>query len=141
MHQHFCDVTGHEYECGDGCDCICGLPMEQGDHSECPVELRPCPEHKDETEQEMTAIESTAVEIDFTSLCEKREHPRLQCQCGCADADPDKVVGWCLWCGHGYVEYNPEIEDHHFAYHCPEAPENLRQAVRPLNPLHTGWRV
>jgi len=129
MHRHYCDVAGHEWQCGGNCNCICGLPMEGNDHSDCPVELRPCPEHKDETEQQMTAIESTAVEIDFTSLCEKREQPRLHCQCGCADADPSKVVGWCLWCGHGYVEYNPKIEDQHFAYDCPEPPEKLRQAA------------
>jgi hypothetical protein len=47
MHIHFCEVDGHEYECsGDSCECICGLPMEGHDHSDCPVELRPCPEHQ-----------------------------------------------------------------------------------------------
>ena len=127
-HRHHCDVTGHDFKCGENCECICGLPMEGNDHSDCPVELRPCPEHKAETEQQMTAIESTAVEIDFTGLCEKREQPRLHCQCGCADADPGTVVGWCLWCNHGYVEYNPKIENRHFAFHCPGAPERLKQA-------------
>ena len=129
MHKHHCDVTGHDFECSDDCECICGLPMEGHDHSECPVELRPCPVHKDATEQQVAEVEPGAVEIDFTSLCEKREQPRLHCQCGCADADPGTVVGWCLWCGHGYVEYNPRIEDQHFADHCPEAPEKLKQAA------------
>ena len=54
-HRHYCYVSGHDWQCSDGCACICGLPMEQGDHSDCPVELRACPEHKDETEQQMTA--------------------------------------------------------------------------------------
>ena len=128
MHMHYCDVAGHEWQCGGNCDCICGLPMEQGNHSDCPVELRACPEHKDETDQQMTAIESTAVEIDFTSLCEKREQPRLHCQCGCADIVPGTAVGFCLWCDHGYVEYSPEIENRHFAFHCPGAPDKLKQA-------------
>jgi len=127
-HRHYCCVEGHDWQCSDDCNCICDLPMEGHDHSDCPVELRACPEHKDETGQQMTAIESTAVEIDFTSLCQKREQPRLHCQCGCADADPGTVVGWCLWCNHGYVEYNPKIENRHFAFHCPGAPKKLKQA-------------
>jgi hypothetical protein len=27
-----------------------------------------------------------------------------------------------------YVEYRPEIQDRHFAFHCPGAPEKLKQA-------------
>jgi hypothetical protein len=129
MHIHYCDAAGHEWQCSENCECFCGLPMEQGNHSECPVELRACPEHKDETERQVTAIESTAAQIDFTSLCEKREQPRLHCQCGCADSDPASIVGWCLWCGHGYVEYIPKIENQHFAYDCPGAPVKLKQTA------------
>jgi hypothetical protein len=44
--QHCCAVEGHYYECAEDCVCICGLPMNSNDHSECPVELRPCPEHE-----------------------------------------------------------------------------------------------
>jgi hypothetical protein len=128
MHTHFCEVVGHIWQCSENCECICGLPMEGHDHSDCPIELRACAEHAEQNGL-MAKVESTAVEIDFTSLCEKREQPRLHCQCGCADADPGTVVGWCLWCGHGYVEYNPRIEDQHFAHHCPEAPEKLKQAA------------
>jgi len=127
-HKHWCGDYGHEYECSDGCECICGLPMEGHDHGDCPVELRACPEHKDETERQMTAIESTAVEIDFSILSEERQRSRPHCQCGCADADPGTVVGFCLWCDHRYAEYSPEIEARHFAHHCPEAPEKLKQA-------------
>jgi hypothetical protein len=47
MHRHWCEVRAHKYECSDGaCMCPCGSPMEAGDHSDCPVELRPCPEHR-----------------------------------------------------------------------------------------------
>jgi hypothetical protein len=127
-HRHHCDVTGHDFECGDNCDCFCGLPMEHGDHSDCPVELRPCPEHKNETGQQMTAIESTAVEIDFSVLSRECQHSKADCQCGCADADLSNVVGWCLWCDHVYVNYSPEIQDRHFAHDCPGAPKKLKQA-------------
>ena len=42
MHRHFCEVVGHDWQCGEDCECICGLPMEGHDHSDCPVELRAC---------------------------------------------------------------------------------------------------
>jgi len=129
MHDHCCDVTGHIWQCSENCECICGLPMEGNDHSDCPVELRrPCPEHKDAADQQVAEVEPTAVEIDFSVLSRERQRSKADCQCGCADADPGTVVGWCLWCNHGYVEYNPKIENRHFAYHCPGAPEKLKQA-------------
>lgn len=76
----------------------------------------------------MTTVESTAEQIDFSSLCRKREEPRLHCQCGCADADPSKVVGFCIWCDHVHVDYSPVIEARHFAHHCPGAPMKLKRA-------------
>jgi hypothetical protein len=48
MHRHFCDITGHDWQCSDNRECICGLSMEKHDHSDCPVELRPCPKHRAE---------------------------------------------------------------------------------------------
>jgi hypothetical protein len=36
------------------------------------------------------------------------------------------VVAACLWCGHGYTEYNHELADEHFANVCPNAPEELK---------------
>ena len=45
-HTHYCDIAGHEWTCEeDTCSCICGVLMEDGEHSECPIELRACPEH------------------------------------------------------------------------------------------------
>jgi hypothetical protein len=41
-----------------------------------------------------------------------------------------KVAGFCLWCDHTYAAYNSEIEDLHFADHCPGAPEELRKSAR-----------
>lgn len=46
-HKHYCGVTAHEWQCSDStCICICGEPMEEGDHGECFIELRDCPEHE-----------------------------------------------------------------------------------------------
>jgi hypothetical protein len=74
--------------------------------------------------------ESISPEADaaLTAKCEEREATLPHCQCGCTDADPGTVVGWCLWCNHGYVEYSPEIENQHFAHDCSGAPEKMKQA-------------
>ena len=128
MHRHFCDVVGHDWQCGDDCICICGLPMEGHDHSDCPIELRACAEHAEQNG--LTAkVESNAVEIDFTSLSQQRQAARPHCNCGCADFAPGTGVGFCLWCDHVYADYSPEIQARHFADHCPEAPEKLKQAA------------
>jgi hypothetical protein len=52
-HRHFCGIAGHDWQCSDNCECICGLPMNGNDHSECPVELRECPEHEFQQGQQM----------------------------------------------------------------------------------------
>lgn len=126
MHRHACDV-GHYYECDDdNCVCICGLPMEGNDHSDCPIEIRLCPEH--EHEQDRPAPDPGFVQIDFLSV--KPRTTLRRCECGCADLEPDKAVGWCLHCDHAYAEYNPEIEARHFAMHCPDAPDQLKRSAR-----------
>ncbi len=33
-------------------------------------------------------------------------------------------------CDHVYANYTPELEDRHFANHCPEAPETVKEAAR-----------
>ncbi len=53
----------------------------------------------------------------------------LHCECGCAD-DPEKVIGFCMWCDHVYVDYNPQTEDDHFAHHCPNAPDGLKESAQ-----------
>lgn len=47
LHRHWCEVYGHYYDCRrEDCHCICGRSMQgPWDHSDCPVELKPCPEH------------------------------------------------------------------------------------------------
>jgi hypothetical protein len=45
-HFHHCDIAGHQWTCEENtCACICGVLMEGGDHSACPIELLACPEH------------------------------------------------------------------------------------------------
>jgi len=128
LHKHWCDEYGHDYECSENCDCICGLPMEGNDHSGCPIELRPCPEHKAEQERRMVEAMSSDTDAVSESTCDEQK-PLPYCQCGCADADRGGVVGYCFWCDHVYVNYCLETEDQHFAYHCPEPPEKLKQAA------------
>jgi hypothetical protein len=129
-HQHGCLVEGHYYDCADGCECICGLPMNGNDHSDCPVELRPCPEHKVEHKRRM----AEAMSCEQTEI-ETQGSTRPHCECGCADIDAS-TVGWCLHCDHVYASYTPELERWHFAYHCPGAPCELKQyAVTKLGHL------
>jgi hypothetical protein len=129
MHQHFCDVAGHDYECSDGCECICGLPMEGNDHSDRPVELRACAEHAGQ--DGLTAeVESDAEEIDFSILSPERQRSRPHCECGCAALAPSTGVGFCLWCDHVYADHSPEIQARHFVDHCPGAPDELKKAER-----------
>lgn len=61
-HRHFCDYAGHEWDCegaavrpflGDTEPSVCmcirhRVPMEEGDHSECSIELIACPDHREE---------------------------------------------------------------------------------------------
>jgi len=70
-HKHYCDVAGHEWVCTDiTCECICGKLMEDGDHSECPIELRACPEHQGQL-LELSDDELSAFVGDLTSNAEK----------------------------------------------------------------------
>jgi hypothetical protein len=40
------------------------------------------------------------------------------------------IVAACLWCGFGYTEYTHELEDRHFAFVCPNAPEELKASAK-----------
>ena len=125
-HKHYCDVEGHEWQCADDtCVCICNELMEDGDHSECPIELRACPEHQGQLP------ESSDDELPsglFTDLPREAEKPR--CECGCADANREEVVGFCVWCSHVYVRYDTKTEAQHFLYFCPGAPAELREGAQ-----------
>jgi hypothetical protein len=126
LHQHFCYVGGHDFECSEDCECICGQPMNGNDHTDCPVELRPCPQHKSEQKILEEPAPEGVVEINLPS---DSQRAALHCECGCSGVDAAEIVGWCLHCDHVYATYNPEIENRHFAYHCPGAPSQLSSAV------------
>jgi hypothetical protein len=129
-HTHWCEVEGHYYQCGEDCECICGLPMSSNDHSDCPVELRDCPEHPFEQRGQMPekALPEGVVEIKFPVDWQREAQPN--CECGCIEIDAAEIVGWCFHCNHVYANYTPEIENRHLANHCPNAPEKVKEAAR-----------
>lgn len=126
-HQHGCLVEGHYYDCAEDCECLCGLPMNGNDHSDCPVELRECPDHKFQRGQQMPeeALPQGVVEIKFPP--DWRHTAQPSCGCGCSEVDAAEVVGWCFHCTHVYTIFSPEIQDWHLAYDCPRAPAELKQ--------------
>jgi len=100
--------------------------MEKGNHSQCAIELRACPEH--EAEAARSIAEAIASEPDPSSIQKWLERPH--CNCGCAEAELSEIVGWCIHCTHQYTQYNSKIEDRHFRFHCPGAPRTLIKASR-----------
>jgi hypothetical protein len=134
-HKQFCDIGGHELEC----DCValhefdperyavcicksCQLPMDEGDHLGCEVALVTCSEHVHQpSEMENAGGVPITVPPDAVEKAER------------AFAQLEAFEAACFWCGHGYDEYTAKTEDEHFAYHCPDAPEELREnAMRRL---------
>jgi hypothetical protein len=61
-------------------------------------------------------------EIKFPTDFEERSDRALR-QLG-------KYVAACSWCGHGYEDISPELQDEHLAYHCPGAPAELKEDAR-----------
>jgi hypothetical protein len=98
--------------------------MENGDHSECPIELRACPEHQ----HQLPVLSDDELSEFVGDLTSDAKKPR--CECGCADAHPEDVVGFCVWCSHVYVSYNAKVEAQHFSNLCAGAPEELREAAQ-----------
>jgi hypothetical protein len=126
-HLHWCDVTGHEWECqgtalrllrGDTepTPCYClhhQSPMEDGrDHSQCSIELLACPEH---SEQQLLAMgyehgqapaQAPAADVEESSMFK--------------DADGNHIVGFCLWCNRDF--YSMEEVEAHNADDMPDCP-------------------
>jgi len=127
MHHHFCDFAGHRWECTNTeCECFDhNVSMENGDHSQCRIELRACPEHEAEAAQAIAEAMSAEPDPALVEKWQDRQH----CECGCAEAER-RIVGFCMWCDHTYAKYNSEIEDLHFAEHCPSAPKELKESAR-----------
>jgi len=125
-HKHYCGVTGHEWQCSDStCICICGEPMEVGDHSQCYVELRDCPEHHEQLPE--SPDDELCADV-LRDLPPNAGRPR--CQCGCANANHEQVVGFCVWCNHVYVSYDAKTESQHFSKFCTGAPTEIREAAQ-----------
>jgi len=102
--------------------------MEGHDHSDCPVELRPCPNHTAEHEARILEAMSDDGALPEAAFAEQ-QGAVPHCQCSCSEIDAAEVVGWCFHCTHVYANYSPEIQDRHLAYDCPGAPAELKQVA------------
>jgi hypothetical protein len=141
-HRHFCDAVGHEWNCDgkalrpDAGDtepsvCMCLLhqvPMDEGDHSSCPVELLACPEHRDEQQWKMKEAASTvgqdALDIDQDAATN-----------GWQDKDGNPIVGFCLWCDVDF--YTMEQASAHNADHsaaCPAFQKFIKEQSTSASP-------
>jgi hypothetical protein len=103
-HLHWCDVTGHEWECqgaalrplrGDTeptpCYCINHQTlMEDGDHSQCSIELIACEEHR---EMQLRAMGYEPGQVPAPQIASDTEQSSMF-----VDKDGNRTVGFCLWC-------------------------------------------
>lgn len=113
-HNHYCDVAGHYWECNGAAIrpftgetkpsiCMCQIhrvSMEEGDHSECPIELLACPEHRDEQMRAMGYEPGYRME----------QRPDDECSIF-TDKDGNHIVGFCLWCNKDFYTAD-EIKAH-----------------------------
>jgi hypothetical protein len=108
MHRHACG-HGHYWDCA--CTaipysetvptvCMCldhGLPMEDGDHSQCTIELLDCPLHR--TEQAGSAESRLLAEDQIEQGWEPIQIPdNLAEMFQNWTNDPEANIGWCLLC-------------------------------------------
>ena len=75
--------------------------MEDGDHSDCPIELLACPEHRDEQLQNMGIFSSS----DLPSIEDDAKSNMFNDQSG------QPIVGFCLWCDKDFYSMD-EVESH-----------------------------
>jgi hypothetical protein len=129
-HRHYCHFAGHNWQCAEDCECICGVAMEENDHSKCPVELRASPDHSAEQQRRMAEAMSSEPDAAFMQESNEGESALPHCECGCVETESSKVVGWCFHCDHVYANYGPDIQDRHFADNCPDAPKEPKKSAR-----------
>jgi len=117
-HRHFCNFAGHEWECegtalrllaGDTSPSVCmcfthGVPIEDGDHSDCSIELLACPEHLDEHMLAMGYLPGSPVPSPVPN-----DQPSTMFQ----DEHGNPIVGFCLWCNKDF--YTVEESEAHQA--------------------------
>jgi hypothetical protein len=112
-HRHFCDYAGHYWQC-DGAAlrladtepslCMCcdhGLPMEDGDHSRCTIELLACPEHREAQLRQMGYEPGTA-NMPSKGVAETKAW---------RDEDGHPIAGFCLWCNKNFYSM-AEVKTH-----------------------------
>jgi hypothetical protein len=114
-HFHFCDYAGHEWKC-EGTAlrplvggtvrsvCMClrhNVPLADGEHSNCPVELLACPEHREEQLRDMGTLNASDLpggQVDTGSAMFK-------------DNDCNPTVSFCLWRNKDFYSME-EVEAH-----------------------------
>jgi hypothetical protein len=96
--------------------------MGEGDHSNCPIELVMCPEHLAQFHRWVRENHGEAELLDLPSDADEKIEAAV--------GQLETYGAACLWCGHGYEDYSRKAEDEHFVYHCPDAPEELRENAR-----------
>jgi len=114
-HHHFCHIVGHEWECGgtalrplagdtEPSICMCvthEVPMEDGDHSECSIELLACPEHMSKQLRQMPTIGANNCPVDEVETQSTMF----------TDKDGNPTIGFCLWCNKDFYS-REEVEAH-----------------------------
>jgi hypothetical protein len=76
--------------------------MEQGDHSECSIELLSCPEHRAD---QMRAM-GHEPEYTYETTTDETEQMSMF-----IDKDGNPTLGFCLWCGQDFYSME-EVEAH-----------------------------
>lgn len=115
-HRHWCDFAGHYWVCegtavhpltgeAEPSICMCldhQVPMEEGDHSQCSVELLACPEHRDEQ------LRAMGYELGTTNMPQPSQEEGSSMF---IDEHGNRTVGFCLWCGRDFYT-REEVEEH-----------------------------
>jgi hypothetical protein len=114
-HRHFCDSAGHYWKCegtavrqfAEGSEptpCMCikhSVSMDDGDHSECPVELLACPEHRYEQLRQMSD----------PSECNLLISEDATGSSAFTNKDDRLTVDFCLWCNRDFYTI-AEVMEH-----------------------------
>ena len=115
-HKHWCDYAGHEWECSGSAirpfqneptPCFCmqhQTSMDDGDHSNCPIELIACPEHRRDQKIAM----GYDPDQPFPEFPQSDDESSMF-----KDIDGNPIVGFCLWCNCNF--YSHEEHEAHTA--------------------------
>jgi hypothetical protein len=150
-HRHFCDYAGHDWQCGGaalrGSEtepslCMCcdhGVPMEEGDHSRCTIELLACPPHREsQASADGEGADNVPQGDGHSETTKRRLKIPLQHKLWRAlrRASRHGFVGTCVWCGHGYKRFSHEIQEAHLT-DCVE----YQRAKRSPSPEFWGQKL